>query len=81
MALRNGMSPSTPLNGCEIKCTFLLCLIYKNSYVLSKFIECIRNVRIGSFFNALCNNAVFELLFVMVNQKLDFGCSRSSNKI
>ena len=33
MALRNGMISSTPLNGCEIKCTVLLCLIYKNSYV------------------------------------------------
>ena len=53
------MSPNTPLNGCEIKCTFLLCLIYKNSYVLGPVFE------------------LFELLFVMINQKLDFGFSES----
>ena len=34
MALGNGMSPSTPLNGCDINVCFLLCLIYKSSYVL-----------------------------------------------
>ena len=27
----------------------------------------------GDFFNVQCNNALFEFLFVMLNQKLDFG--------
>ena len=32
-----------------------------------------QNVRIGSFFNVQINNALFEFLFVMLNQKLDFS--------
>ena len=27
----------------------------------------------GSFFNVPCNNALFEFLFVMLNQQLDFN--------
>ena len=43
-------------------------------YKLFKFIGCVRNVRIGSFFNLslYLYNALFEFLFVMHNQKLDF---------
>ena len=36
-----------------------------------------QNVRIGSFFNATINNALFEFLFVMLNQTLDFSFSES----
>ena len=35
-----------------------------------------QNVRIGSFYNVSgvsSNNALFEFLFVMLNQKLDFS--------
>ena len=74
IALGNGMNPSTPLNGCEINVRFV-CLIYKSSYVL-RFVSVhwmYQNVRIGSFFNVLLNNALFEFLFVMLNQKLDFS--------
>ena len=39
---------------------------------LFQFIGCVRNVRIRSFFNVQRNNALFEFLFVMLNQKLDF---------
>ena len=47
------MNPSTPLNGCEINVRFLLCLIYKSSYVLRSVSVhwMYQNVRIGSFFN------------------------------
>ena len=38
-----------------------------------QFIGCIRNVLIGSFLNVQCRNALFEFLFVMLNQKLDFS--------
>ena len=69
------MNPSTPLNGCEINVRFLLCLIYKSSYVLRSVSVhwMYQNVRIGSFFYVLLNNALFEFLFVMLNQKLDFS--------
>ena len=40
---------------------------------LSKFIGCIRNVRIGSFFNVYLYIALFEFLFVILNQKRDFS--------
>ena len=51
--LGNGMSPSTPLNGCEINVRFLLCLIYKSSYVLRSVSVhwMYQNVRIESFYN------------------------------
>ena len=76
IALGNGTNPSTPLNGCEINCTLLLCLKYKSSYVL-------RSVSVHwtykkcsyreSFFNIQCNDSMFEFLFVMLNQKLGFS--------
>ena len=50
IALRNGMNPSMPLNGCEFN---------------------IRNIR------NICNNALFEFLFVMPNQKIDFNVFES----
>ena len=67
------MNPNRPLNGCEINVRF--CFVqYKNSYVLkTKFIGCIRNVRIGSFFNVYLYNALFEFVFVTLNQNLDFS--------
>ena len=40
---------------------------------LFQFIRCIRNVRIGNFFNVQCNNALFEFLSVMLKQKPDFS--------
>ena len=49
--------------------------MYKSSYVLkSVSIHWMyQNVLIGSFFNVQINNALFEFLFVMLNQKLDFS--------
>ena len=68
IALGNGMNPSTPLNGCEINCTFLLCLIYNSSYVL-RFVSVhwmYQNVRIGSFFNV-------QLIMRYLNSFLSFS--------
>ena len=39
---------------------------------LFQFIGCIRNVYIGNFFSVQRNNARFEFLFVIFNQKLFF---------
>ena len=50
---------------------------------LFQFVGCMKNVRIGSFFNVQYKNALFEFLFVMLNQKLDFSFFESfiDNKI
>ena len=72
IALGNGMNPNRPINGCEINVRFcfvqyIKAVMYQE---LSEFIRYIRNVRIGSFFNVVyLYNAVFEFLFVMLNQK------------
>ena len=74
IALRNGINPSTPLNGCEINVRFLLCLIYKSSYVLRSVSVhwMYQNVLSGDL-QCTINNALFEFLFVILNQKLDFS--------
>ena len=61
--------------GLKLMYAFTLPNTYKNSYVLGsiQFIGCIKNVGIGRFFNVHCNNALFEFLSVMLNQKLDFS--------
>ena len=53
-------------------CTFLLCLIYKSSYVpRSVSVHLMyQNVRTGSFFSVQLNNALFEFLFVMLIRNL-----------
>ena len=77
IALGNGMNPKRPLNEREIYVRFCFVWYIKAVmyYELSKFIGCIRNVRVGSFFNVYLynNNALFEFLFVMLNQKLDLS--------
>ena len=76
IALKKGVNSSTPLNGYEIVNVrfwveyHIKAVLYQE---LFQFIGCVRNVRIGSFFNLQCNNALFEFLFVMVNQKLDLA--------
>ena len=65
IALGNGMNPNRPLNGCEINIRFCFVEYIKAVYQeLSKFIGCIKNVRIGSFFNVYLCNALFEFLYV-----------------
>ena len=57
-ALGSGMNPSTPLNGREITFCFayyIKGIMYQDSF---QFIGCIRNVRIESFFDLQCTNAL-----------------------
>ena len=70
IALRNGVNPKKPLNGCM----FLLCPIHKCSYVLRPVSVhwMYKKCHIGNFFNVQRNNEQFEFLFVIFNQELDF---------
>ena len=72
--LGNGMNPSTALNRCEINVRFCFAWYIKAGMYqdLFQFIGCIRNVLVGSFFNVYLY-ALFEFLFVILNQKLDFS--------
>ena len=49
----------------KLSAIFLVTLIWMSTP--QPFIGCIRNVRIGSFFNVQCNNALFKFFFVMLN--------------
>ena len=77
IASGNGINPSTPLNGCIIDVRFCFaqytCIKAVMYQDLLQLIGCIRNVRIESFFNVQCNNALFEFLFVMLSRKLDIS--------
>ena len=61
--------------GVKLMYVFALPNILKQLF--TKIIGCIRNVRIGSFFNVYLCNTLFEILFVTLNQKLDLSFFKS----
>ena len=74
IALGNGMSPSTPLNGCEINVRFSLPDIQKQLCAMICFSSLdVSECSYREFLQCTINNALFEFLFVMLNQKLDFS--------
>ena len=72
IALGNGMNPSTPLNGCEINVYF--CSAYKQLCTKIYFSSLdVSECSYREFLQYTINNALFEFLFVMLNQELDFS--------
>ena len=74
IALGNGMNPSTPLNGCEINVRFAFPNIKKQLCTEICFSSLdVSECSYREFLQCTINNALFEFLFVMLNQKLDFS--------
>ena len=74
IALGNGMNPSTPLNmGVKLMYVFALPNIQKQLCTKICFSGLdVSECSYREFLQCAINNALFELLFVMLNQKLDF---------